>query len=150
LLAGTAISDLKLKSPRHISRGAVGTSGQEGNTAAASVSPTEADGDWPQWGRTAGGLRYSPLTQITPENVKHLEVAWVYHTGATIRPSEAGLAHEFNFEATPLKVRDKLFCVRRMQRRLPSNRRPARSSGGSIRARMCKTTSSSAAGCFLL
>jgi len=83
--------------------------GTEGVVAAADLSPTEADGDWPHWGRTAGGLRYSPLTQITRENVKNLEVAWVYHTGATIRPGEAGLAHEFNFEATPIKVRDKLF-----------------------------------------
>ena len=28
-----------------------------------------------------GGARYSPLTQITRENVRHLDVAWSYHTG---------------------------------------------------------------------
>jgi quinoprotein glucose dehydrogenase len=49
------------------------------------------------------------LKQITPENVRRLKVAWVFHTGATVRPSEAGPDREFNFEATPLKVRDKLF-----------------------------------------
>ena len=108
LLAATAISDLNAGSPRHLSRPTAGTSGQEGDVSSASVASTDADGDWPHWGRTAGGLRYSPLTQMTPENVKDLEVAWVFHTGATIRASEAGPDHEFNFEATPLKVRDKL------------------------------------------
>jgi quinoprotein glucose dehydrogenase len=109
LLAATAISDLNADSPAHTRRGTVSAAGLEGAAAVTRMPPTDADGDWPHWGRTAGGLRYSPLTQITPENVKNLEVAWVYHTGATIRPSEAGPAHEFNFEATPLKVRDKLF-----------------------------------------
>src|SRR5688572_23877561 len=28
-----------------------------------------ADGDWPAYGRTPGGDRYSPLTQITRDNV---------------------------------------------------------------------------------
>ena len=37
--------------------------------------------DWPVYGGAPGGARYSPLTQIDPENVGHLEVAWTYHTG---------------------------------------------------------------------
>src|SRR6266404_5209370 len=48
-LAATAISDLNAKSPQHTS-GNVGTSGLEGGAAAASMSRTEADGDWPHWG----------------------------------------------------------------------------------------------------
>ncbi len=108
-LAATAISYLNAESPRQTSRGTVGTSGLAGDAKAAGMSPTDAAGDWPHWGRTPGGLRYSPLTQITPENVTRLEVAWVFHTGATVRPSEEGPDHEFSFEATPLKVRDKLF-----------------------------------------
>jgi quinoprotein glucose dehydrogenase len=108
-MAVAAISNLDAAAPLHASSGTVGTSGLAGDAKAASMSPTDADGDWPSWGNTVGGLRYSPLAQITRENVKRLEVAWVFHTGATVRPSEAGSAHEFNFEATPLKVRDKLF-----------------------------------------
>ena len=108
-LVATAISDLNAGSARATSRNTAGPSGSDSVVAAAGISPNEADGDWPHWGRTAAGLRYSPLTQITPKNVKHLEVAWVYHTGATIRPSEAGPDREFNFQVTPLKVRDKLF-----------------------------------------
>jgi len=37
--------------------------------------------DWPEWGAAKGGGRYSPLTQITRENVAALEVAWTFHTG---------------------------------------------------------------------
>lgn len=37
--------------------------------------------DWPDYGNDKGGTRYSPLTQITKENVRHPKVAWVYHTG---------------------------------------------------------------------
>ena len=35
--------------------------------------------DWPTYGHDAGGARFSPLTEITPQNVKDLKVAWVYH-----------------------------------------------------------------------
>ena len=33
--------------------------------------------DWVSYGHDAGGGRFSPLTQITPDNVSQLEVAWV-------------------------------------------------------------------------
>jgi quinoprotein glucose dehydrogenase len=35
--------------------------------------------EWPTYGHDPGGMRYSPLTQITPENVATLQPAWVYH-----------------------------------------------------------------------
>ncbi len=38
-----------------------------------------AQTDWPTFGHDAGGQRYSPLKQITPQNVNDLKVAWVYH-----------------------------------------------------------------------
>ena len=39
------------------------------------------DAGWPAYGGDAGGMRYSPLVQITPANVGELEVAWTYRTG---------------------------------------------------------------------
>lgn len=39
------------------------------------------DRDWPAHGGNAGHTQYSPLDQITPQNVKQLQVAWTYHTG---------------------------------------------------------------------
>ena len=38
-------------------------------------------GDWPNVGNDPGGMRYSPLTQITPANVSKLVRAWTYDIG---------------------------------------------------------------------
>jgi quinoprotein glucose dehydrogenase len=60
--------------------------------------------DWPAYGRDSGGSRYSPLSQITRENVKHLRIAWTYRTGDV--PTKAQLAA---FEATPILVDGTLY-----------------------------------------
>jgi quinoprotein glucose dehydrogenase len=39
----------------------------------------ELSKEWPTYGHDSGGMRFSPLTEITPANVSKLEVAWVYH-----------------------------------------------------------------------
>src|SRR5438067_13649183 len=39
-------------------------------------------GDWLMVRRTYDGWNYSPLDQITPENVKRLQPLWVFSTGA--------------------------------------------------------------------
>ena len=36
-------------------------------------------GDWTAYGHDSGGGRFSPLTQITPQNVSRLQPAWTYH-----------------------------------------------------------------------
>ena len=36
-------------------------------------------GQWPMVGRDPGGQRFSPLTEITPNNVGRLRVVWIYH-----------------------------------------------------------------------
>jgi quinoprotein glucose dehydrogenase len=46
---------------------------------AVSAQATTSPGDWPSYGRAADGMRFSPLTDITPANVDKLEVAWTYH-----------------------------------------------------------------------
>jgi quinoprotein glucose dehydrogenase len=35
--------------------------------------------EWPTYGHDSGGMRFSPLTELTPANVGKLDVAWVYH-----------------------------------------------------------------------
>ena len=80
--------------------------------AAAAGGPPDGvpDGEWQAYGRTAAGQRYSPLTQITVANVDHLEMAWTYHTG-DLR-GRPGDPDETTFEATPLKVGNRLyFCT---------------------------------------
>ncbi|MGO8659109.1 hypothetical protein ACC771_26625, partial [Rhizobium ruizarguesonis] len=58
------------------------------------------DGEWHQYGRTAFGQRYSPLDQITAENVSTLKEAWRYQTGDVKLPDDVG---ETTYQVTPLK-----------------------------------------------
>src|SRR3954462_15622566 len=39
----------------------------------------ETSKEWPTYGHDPGGMRFSPLTELTPANVGQLKVAWVYH-----------------------------------------------------------------------
>src|SRR5690554_6895702 len=64
------------------------------------------DGEWHAYGRTGFGQRYSPLTQITPDNVDTLEVAWHYKTGDVRAESDP---EETTFQVTPLKIGDHLY-----------------------------------------
>ena len=63
-------------------------------------------GDWLSYGRSNLGQRYSPLDQITLENVHELELAWQYQTGDRKGPDDVG---ETTYEATPLKVGNTLY-----------------------------------------
>jgi quinoprotein glucose dehydrogenase len=65
---------------------------------------------WEYWGGDAGGMRFSPLAQITPANVDNLVRAWDYHTGDLQNRAPALMART-KFETTPLFVEDSLiFC----------------------------------------
>ncbi len=46
---------------------------------AQAQSTADLSKEWPTYGHDPGGMRFSPLTQITPANVSQLKVAWVYH-----------------------------------------------------------------------
>lgn len=72
----------------------------------ASAAPSQADGDWNSYGRSAYGDRYSPLAQITPENAHKLVPAWTYRTGDIPGPNDPG---ETTAENTPLKVNGMLY-----------------------------------------
>ena len=65
--------------------------------------------DWPSYGHDAGGMRYSPLTQITRENVAQLKVAWVFHTGDISDGSDG--RKRSGFETTPLMVDGMLYLT---------------------------------------
>src|SRR4029079_15059806 len=47
--------------------------------SAAPGAATAASKEWPTFGHDSGGMRFSPLTEITPDNVSRLEVASVEH-----------------------------------------------------------------------
>jgi quinoprotein glucose dehydrogenase len=80
---------------------------QAAPSSPASATAVSADGaDWPAYGRTPEGTRYSPLAQITPDNVEHLSVAWIFRTGDMKGPNDPV---EITNEVTPLKIGDMLY-----------------------------------------
>jgi quinoprotein glucose dehydrogenase len=50
-----------------------------GELLAQSGTAVPADREWRTYGHEPGGMRFSPLAQVTPANVQRLKVAWVYH-----------------------------------------------------------------------
>lgn len=64
--------------------------------------------EWPSYGNDRGGSRHSPLTQITPENVQHLKIAWEYHHG-DVSDGKGEIPSTTAFEATPIMVRGTLY-----------------------------------------
>ncbi len=74
--------------------------------AGAPAAPGAAGDDWRAYGGTGYGLRYSSLTDITPDTVGRLELAWTFHTGDMKGPGDPD---ETTFEVTPLKVGDTLY-----------------------------------------
>ena len=74
----------------------------------ASPAGTSSD-DWPAYGHDPGGMRYSPLTQISRENVSRLKVAWVFHTGDI--SDGKGQQRRSGFETTPILVDGTLYLT---------------------------------------
>jgi quinoprotein glucose dehydrogenase len=82
--------------------GRFGATAGPGTANANGIAPA----DWPAYGRTQEGTRYSPLQQITVENVKNLQVAWTFRTGDMKGPNDPG---EITDEVTPIKIGDLLY-----------------------------------------
>ncbi|PXW26358.1 glucose/quinate/shikimate family membrane-bound PQQ-dependent dehydrogenase [Paraburkholderia caballeronis] len=106
LAAGIIISALVLvyaafNDPQQIN----GTVTSSAATPGAST-PDIAAGDWPAYGRTQAGTRYSPLAQINGQNVKNLQVAWTFRTGDLKGPNDPV---EITNEVTPIKAGDMLY-----------------------------------------
>ncbi|RDL45211.1 membrane-bound PQQ-dependent dehydrogenase, glucose/quinate/shikimate family [Marinomonas piezotolerans] len=83
----------------------------KGTMADRVVNPSAAtglmgDSEWHAYGRSNLGQRYSPVNQITPDNVSDLELAWQYQTGDVKGPKDVG---ETTYEATPLKIGNALY-----------------------------------------
>ncbi len=74
--------------------------------AAWSQSGTDVSaGDWPEYNGNMAAQRYSPLDQITAENVSSLQIAWRFAT------EKFGPTPEFNNTSTPLEVDGVLYAT---------------------------------------
>jgi len=103
LAAAFAVAAFSWISDPHRIEGQVAASPATGLSQSSDV-PT---GEWHQYGRTQQGTRFSPLKQITPENVSKLQKAWEFHTG-DVR-GKPGDPTETTYEVTPLKIGKDLF-----------------------------------------
>ena len=77
------------------------------------VLPAQAEDlkGWGHFGGSSYGTRYSASADITPANVKDLEVAWRYSTGEAKRRGETLMANS-STEVTPILVDGNLlFCT---------------------------------------
>ncbi len=85
--------------------GALAQHAPAGYTGTADAMHGPPDGDWSHYGNSAGGSRYSPLTQITPSNVTSLELAWTFRAGA----KQPGGSRQGGLQVTPLMVDGTLY-----------------------------------------
>ncbi len=79
----------------------------EAGMAMADPALLQSAADWPAYGGSYSARRYSPLAQITPDNVGQLKRAWLIHTGDL--PSSETVRKTYGGENTPLKVGDSLY-----------------------------------------
>jgi len=75
--------------------------------ALADPSLRQAGADWPAYGGSDSARRYSPLTQITPDNAGQLKRVWNIHTGDL--PQSDFAKGKYGAETTPLKVGNALY-----------------------------------------
>ncbi len=63
-----------------------------------------ASGQWANYANDPGGMRFSPLKQITTANVKDLKLAWTYQSGELKTYEGTNLASKAALESTPLMI----------------------------------------------
>jgi len=74
---------------------------------AAHAQEAERRADWPRFGNDAGGSQYSPLDQITTQNVAKLKVAWTHRSGDfSYKDAPTGGS---NLEVTPIQANGLLY-----------------------------------------
>lgn len=82
-----------------------------GVTIAAASTALRAGVDWVAYGGDNSATRYSPLTQITRENVDQLEKVWEFRTGDMPEGEE-----RFSNQNTPLKIGDRVLICSAMNK----------------------------------
>jgi len=74
-------------------------------TGAPEAMTAQALQGWATIGNDPGGQRFSPLTQITPDNVGQLREAWVYH----MKPADYQGAGLLQSQTIPLVIGDTMY-----------------------------------------
>lgn len=79
--------------------------------ATGSPAPLKVGEDWPAYGGTYHARRFSPLPEITTDNVGDLERAWTYRTGDMPTEEAEG---KYSPETTPIEVGDTIYLCSAM------------------------------------
>lgn len=65
------------------------------------AAPNSPESEWRSYGHDPGGMRFSPLNEITTSNVERLQRAWTYEVNVG---SKGGEAYLDALESTPLMI----------------------------------------------
>ncbi|NND67746.1 MAG: pyrroloquinoline quinone-dependent dehydrogenase [Halioglobus sp.] len=81
------------------------------STSGVDDMPAGTRADWPAYGATPGGTHFSPASQITPDNVANLEMAWHHRSGDYRESNWKGESprSQSSFQVTPIVVEDRLY-----------------------------------------
>jgi alcohol dehydrogenase (cytochrome c) len=71
-----------------------------GTGATADFSPNDPPGEWRRQARDFANTRFSPLDEITPDNVAQLRIAWSFSDGT-----------QYGHEGAPLVIGDTMYVV---------------------------------------
>ena len=75
-----------------------------------------AQTDWPMFGHDPASNRYSPLKQITPQNVTSLKRAWTYHMNPQGATAGMNGASGGSSETIPLVVGNIMYLTTQFKR----------------------------------
>ena len=70
-----------------------------------------ASKDWPMYGGNEGGNRYSDLRQINRDNVKDLQVAWIYNSADTATAGGKRHSQQHEIQCQPIIVDGILYGI---------------------------------------
>lgn len=104
VLAGALMAGYSLTQDYHSIEGEFSDAQMQGGTPRGHAERSQSE--WPAYGGSKQGDRYSTADLITPANAGKLEKAWEFHTGDLPGPGDPS---ELTNQVTPLKVGGKLF-----------------------------------------
>jgi len=81
------------------------------NSATATTQSSRRDAEWPDYAGNQEGMKYSPLSQISKENIDNLEILWRKPTVDQELQASSPARRGGRYEDTPLMVNGMLYTV---------------------------------------
>ena len=81
------------------------------NSATATTQSSRRDAEWPDYAGNQEGMKYSPLNQISKENIQNIEILWRKPTVDQELQASSPARRGGRYEDTPLMVNGMLYTV---------------------------------------